>query len=69
MSQNIYGNLLLNPQSIKQHMKHLTLFLATLLFIGTSVPSYAGSSNNIPIISDPTRKGGNKRGVPLPILN
>ena len=69
MSQNIYGNLLSKPQSIKQHMKHLTLFLATILFIETSVPSYAGSSNNIPVIPDPTRKGSNKRGVPLPIPN
>lgn len=48
-------------------MKHLTLFLATILFIGTSVPSYAGSSNNIPIIPDPTRKGGNKRDIPSPV--
>ena len=69
MSQNIYRNLLSNPQSIKQHMKHLTLFLATILFIGTSVPSYAGSSNETPVTLDHTYKGGNKRGVPLPILN
>lgn len=50
-------------------MKHLTLFLATILFIGTSVPSYAGSSNETPVTPDHTYKGGNKRGVPLPILN
>lgn len=67
MSQNIYGNLLSNPQSIKPHMKHLTLLFATILFLGTSIPSYADSSNETPVTPGHTYKGGNKRDIPSPI--